>query len=132
MPSQATARVTTLSHRTHVVGCGWFWLWALVGCAAALGTVSFGPLLSLPVAVLAVWLASRPKIRRSAFGLLTGAGALFLYVAYVNRKGPGTTCYHTQLASGCDSHLNPLPWLLIGVTMVVGGIIGHTYKARSH
>jgi hypothetical protein len=57
-------------------GWGWFFLWALLGTTAALGAVSLGPLLLVPVAVFGVFLWTRPTVRRSAFGLLTGAGAL--------------------------------------------------------
>jgi hypothetical protein len=76
-------------------GWGWFFVWALLGSAAALGAVSLGPLLLLPVALVGVFLWTRPVVRRSAFGLLIGAGTLLLYVAWVQRDGPGTTCWHT-------------------------------------
>src|SRR5580765_949482 len=89
-------------------GWGWFFVWALLGSAAALGTVSLGPLLLLPTALVAVFVWRRPQARCSAFGLLTGAGTLLLYVAWVQRDGPGTTCWHTATASGCYQHLNPL------------------------
>ena len=106
-------------------GWGWFFLWALLGTAAALGAVSLGPLLLLPVVLAGVFLWTRPVVRRSAFGLLTGAGTLLLYVAWVQRDGPGTTCWHTATASGCDQHLNPLPWLVAGVALVVAGFVAH-------
>jgi hypothetical protein len=105
-------------------GWGWFFLWALLGTAAALGAVSLGPLLLVPVALFGLFLWTRPAVRRSAFGLLTGAGALLLYVAWVQRDGPGTTCWHTATASGCDQHLNPLPWLIAGAVLVVSGFFG--------
>ena len=104
---------------------GWFLVWALLGSAAALSTASLGPLLLLPVAVFGVFLSTRPGVRRSAFGLLTGAGALLLYVAWVQRDGPGTTCWHTATASGCDQHLNPLPWLIAGADLLVAGFVAH-------
>jgi hypothetical protein len=91
--------------------------------------VSLGVLLLGPVAVAGALMASRPTIRRSALGLLSGAGALLLYVAWVQRAGPGTTCWHTATASGCDEHLNPLPWLLAGVAMFGGGIVAHARRA---
>jgi hypothetical protein len=103
-------------------------MWALLGCIAALGFVSLGVLVLAPVAVVGGLMASRPVIRRSAFGLLTGAGALLLYVAWLQRAGPGTTCWHTTTATGCDEHLNPLPWLLAGIATFVGGIIGHVRR----
>jgi hypothetical protein len=106
-------------------GWGWFFVWALLGSAAALGAVSLGPLLLLPVTLLGVFLWARPGIRRSAFGLLTGAGTFLLYVAWVQRDCPGTTCWHTATASGCDQHLNPLPWLVAGAALVVAGFVAH-------
>jgi hypothetical protein len=81
-----------------------------------------------PVAVAGVLMASRPTIRRAAFGFLTGGGALLLYVAWLQRAGPGTTCWHTATASGCEHHLNPLPWLLIGIAMFSGGIVAHARR----
>jgi hypothetical protein len=109
-------------------GWGWFFVWALLGSAAALGTVSLGPLLLLPTALVAVLVWRRPQARRSAFGLLTGAGALLLYVAWVQRDGPGTTCWRTATASGCDQHLNPLPWLVLGIVLVAAGFVVHARR----
>jgi len=117
------------SLRAHVTGWGWFWAWALLGFAAALGAVSLGVLLLVPVVAAGALMASRPTIRRSALGLLTGAAALLLYVAWVQRAGPGTTCWHTATASGCDQHLNPVPWLLAGLVMFGGGIVAHACRA---
>jgi hypothetical protein len=63
---------------------------------------------------------------RSALGLLVGAGQLSLFVAYVQRDGPGATCWHTSSASGCDQHLDPIPWLVAGIVLVVGGVIAQS------
>jgi hypothetical protein len=111
------------------VGWGWFFVWALLGAATGLGAVSLGPLLLLPVAAVGVFLSTRPGIRRSAFGLLSGAGALFLYVAWVQRDGPGTTCWRTATASGCAEHLSPLPWLVTGAALVVAGLVTHARRS---
>jgi hypothetical protein len=106
---------------THLTDCASFWAWAVVGCVLAFGAVSLGPLLLVPAAILAFVLASRTS-RGSAFGLLTGVGVLLLFVSYVNREGPGTTCWERGTASGCGEHLNPLPWLVLGLGLVVAGI----------
>jgi drug/metabolite transporter (DMT)-like permease len=82
-----------------------------------------------PVALVGALMVSRPTIRRSAYGFVTGVGALVLYVAWVQRAGPGTSCWQTATASGCDQHLNPLPWLLVGIPMFVGGIVAHARRA---
>jgi hypothetical protein len=110
-------------------GWGWFFVWAVLGTAAALGTVSLGPLLLVPVLLIGVFLWSRrPGARHSAFGLLTGAGTLLLYVAWLQRDGPGTTCWHTATASGCDQHLNPQPWLIAGAALVITGFVAHARR----
>ena len=106
----------------------WFWAWVIVGAGAALAAVSLGPILLIPVALVAGLMASRPVIRRSAFGLLSGAGVTLLYVAYVQRHGPGTTSWHTATASGCDHHLNPIPWLVIGLACLVAGVVAHARR----
>ena len=109
-------------------GWGWFFVWALLGSAAALGAVSLGPLLLFPVALVGAFLWTRPRVRGSAFGLLVGAGTLLVYVALVQRDGPGTTCWHTATASGCDQHLNPLPWLLAGAALIAAGFVAYARR----
>jgi hypothetical protein len=82
-----------------------------------------------PVTAL-IWLtASRPAGRRSGFGIVTGIGLPLLYVAWEQRAGPGTTCWQTGSASGCDQHLNPLPWLVVGLALLVGGIVMQTRRS---
>ncbi|MGH3075929.1 MAG: hypothetical protein ACRDQC_13420 [Gaiellales bacterium] len=79
----------------------------------------------LPVAGLGALAAvrwGRRSMPRSALGAITGAGVPFLLVAYIQRKGPGTVCWHTATASGCDEYLDPRPWLVIGLLLTLGGI----------
>jgi len=97
----------------HLVGCAWFWVWALVGFGLALGAVSLGPLLILPLGLIALALAASETVRRSAFGLLTGAGGLFLFVAWLQQGG--------------DS-LDARPWLAIGLALAVAGVAGHARR----
>jgi hypothetical protein len=102
----------------------WFLAWLAIGGCLALGVVSLGPLVVLPVAALGVATALRwPQSRRSLFGLVSGGGILLLVVAYLNRQGPGTTCWHTATAGGCDQHLNPLPWLVVRALFLFGGVV---------
>lgn len=115
--------------RIQLNGWGWFAVWVMLGAAAALGYVSLGPLLLAPVVVLGVFLWAQPRVRRSAFGLLSGAGVLLLYVAWVQRDGPGTTCWRTATRSGCDQHLDPLPWLVVGAALLVAGVVAHARRS---
>jgi len=87
--------------------------------------VSLGVLAVGQIAVVGGLMAARPAARRSAFGFVSGVGLLLLYVAWVQRAGPGTTCWQTETASGCDQHLNPLPWLIAGLALFVGGVVAH-------
>jgi hypothetical protein len=128
--SEAALSALPNSSSRDLAGWGWFCVLAAIGAAAALGAVSLGPLAAVPAVIVAGTLVSRPKIRRSAFGLLSGAGFLLLYVAWVQRDGPGTTCWHTATASGCDQHLNPLPWLVLGILFVVTGAAVHAARGR--
>jgi hypothetical protein len=114
--------------RRDVAGWGWFCGFAAVGGLTALGAVSLGALALLPAIVVAYVLLRRDGARRSAFGLLSGAGLLLLYVAWLQRDGPGTTCWHKATSSGCEQHLNPIPWLVIGTVLAVAGVAGHVAR----
>jgi hypothetical protein len=106
----------------------WFWAWVLVGFAAAIGVFVVGVLVVPALLLIGGVMASRPAIRRSAFGLLTGAGLLLLLVAWIQRDGPGTTCWHTATATGCDGHLDPRPWLAAGLALTAAGFVGHARR----
>jgi hypothetical protein len=114
--------------RQHPVPCTWFWAWALVGVAGALGLISLGPIALVPAFIAGVVMSRSHTGSRSAFGLLVGAGILSLFVAYVQRDGPGAACWHTASGSGCDQHLNPIPWLVAGIVLVVGGVIAQFHQ----
>jgi hypothetical protein len=101
---------------------------ALAGSALALGFVSFALwvfLIPIGLSLVSVVIAARAA-HNSAFGLLSGAGISLLVVAYIQRDGPGTTCWHTATASGCDQHLDPRPWLIAGVLFLAAGLVAQT------
>ncbi len=111
------------NRRIHLGECGWFWVWAGVGGCVAISFISYIGFLFLPVAGVLALVAARwgGGLSRSTLGLLSGAGIPFLVVAYIQRKGPGTVCWDTGTASGCDEYLDPRPWLAIGVALIVAG-----------
>jgi hypothetical protein len=114
----------------HLVGCGWFWAWAIVGAAFGLTLSSLGLLVLLPAMLVASLMAANPRIRDSAFGLLTGAGLFSLFIAYVQRKGPREVCWSKGMSNGCDTYLDPRPWLVAGIVFAAVGLVGHAL--RSH
>jgi hypothetical protein len=98
----------------HLAGRGWFWAWAAGGFGTALGFVSLVFLAWVPTLCIAVQLASSPRARRSALGVLAGIGLLCLLVAWIHRDGP----------------LDPLPWLTIGVAFALSGLVAHAVYSR--
>ena len=108
----------------------WFVAWVVVGVGLGLGVSVLG-VFAAPVALLAaVVLSVRHHAGRAALGVLVGVGLLLLYVAYVQRKGPGTVTWHTATASGSDQYLDPRPWLVAGLLLVVGGVVAYAWRGR--
>ncbi|HEX3328564.1 MAG TPA: hypothetical protein VHS27_01515 [Gaiellales bacterium] len=109
----------------HLGECWWFLVWAIVGGCLTISFVSVVGLFFLPVAALGalagLWWG-RADSATAPLGAITGAGVPLLLVAYLQRKGPGTVCWHTATASGCDDYLGPRPWLAIGLVLLLGGI----------
>src|SRR5438876_11011749 len=106
-----------------------FWLWALVGVGLGFATSFVLGIFTVPASVLvALILLTRPRLRTSAFGTFVGFGAVFLLIAYLQRRGPGVTCWHSANASGCDEWLDPRPYLLIGLASIATGLLGHAWR----
>ena len=86
-----------------------------------LGLLSIGVFV-LPVALIGTfWLRRRRAPRSSAPGVVSGIGLPMLYVAFVNRQGPGWVCEGTH----CGQQLSPWPWLIAGVLFVIAGVAGY-------
>ena len=109
----------------------WFAVWTALGAAATLVSLSLQILVAPLLVVGVLVLVARGAVSRAAFGLLAGAGLVSLYVAYVQRKGPGVFTWHTAMASGADEYLDPRPWLIGGVILVAAGIIAFVWRRRS-
>jgi len=120
-----------LERKSHLIGCAWFWAWAAIGAGFAFGFISFlGVLTLIPTLVLAFILWRVHPV--NWFGGVSGIGVMLLVIAYLQRQGPGTTCTHTATSISCDQHLNPLPWLVLGLLFFAAGIAGHArHSARA-
>jgi len=110
---------------------GWFVLWIALGAAATFASLSLQILVAPLLVVGVLVLVARGHVSRAAFGLLAGAGLVSLFVAYVQRKGPGVVTWHTATASGADGYLDPRPWLIGGFILVAAGIIAFVWRRRS-
>ena len=103
----------------------WFTAWLLVGAGYALslvGIASIG-LFVLPLPVLAtVLLVRRQRATSGLPGLISGLAFPLLYVAYLNRAGPGTFCTIMTGGQECNDEWSPWPWLAVGVILLVLGV----------
>ena len=108
----------------------WFLAWTGVGVGFALVVSALG-LIAVPLALVGtVLLVVFRHADRSALGIPVGVGLLSLYVAYAQRKGPGTVYWHTSTASGADQYLDPRPWLVAGIVLVVVGVAAFLWRGR--
>jgi hypothetical protein len=110
-----------------------FLLWAVVGaggCLALLGALSIGIFVAPVVVLLAFVLLLATKADRSMVGVVLGVSAPLLYVAWLNRDGPGEVCRVEDRFTECAEQWNPWPWLVAGLAFAAVGIavfqrVGH-------
>ena len=113
---------------------GWFCAWIAVGAIASLtvlGAFSILGLIALPASALVAWPTARYSKGTGASGIVTGLGVPCLYVAYLNRQGPGNIC--TNYAGGgqsCTQEYNPLFWAAGALTLIATGLI--IFIAQQH
>jgi hypothetical protein len=107
-----------------------FVLWALLGAGLVIGFFTLSILFLVPIVIGVAVFAIRPRLAKSGFGLVAGVGLVSMYVAYVQRRGPGTVCWQKATESGCDEYLNPWPWLVIGLVLVCVGVVAHIRMMR--
>jgi hypothetical protein len=112
----------------------WFAAWLIIGAGYALsflGAASIG-LFVLPLPVLAtILLARRQRAHGGLPGLISGLGVPLLYVAYLNRAGPGTIC--TTITGGgqdCTDEWSPWPWLAAAVILLALGVAAFIARQR--
>ncbi len=108
----------------------WFGVGIAFGFVASFGLLAAGTFAVVPVGIGAVLLARKRAFRSWAFGLPVGVGVLSLYVAYLQRRGPGTICWHTARAAGCDQYSDPKPWLIAGIAFAALGLVGYVLRRR--
>lgn len=97
----------------------------LVGAGAAfalLGALTIGPLLLPLVALGVIGLTRRADAAAGAVGAIAGLGIGPLFVAYLNRDGPGDVCTTTARSVACEQQWSPWPWAVAGVVLLACGL----------
>ena len=104
-----------------------FFAWAAVGagaCLALLGVLGIGlfvlPLVLAALIALLLWPGGRTV---AALGAVSGLGLVPLFVAYLNRGGPGNVCTTTATSQSCTTEWSPWPWLGAGLALVALGAV---------
>ncbi|HVN52309.1 MAG TPA: hypothetical protein VMT43_12790 [Acidimicrobiales bacterium] len=113
---------------------GWYPAWAALGAAGALALLAvFTPLfLLVPVlGLLGLFLVSRPRARGAAPALLCGLALPVLFVAWLNRDGPGEVCTVTPSSSSCVEEGNPWPWVAVATALILAGVAGSIAARRA-
>lgn len=104
-----------------------FAAWAVVGagaCLALLTAFTIGIfVLPLVMAATIALLRWRRTCNVAAVGLVSGLGLVPLYVAYLNRGGPGEICSTTAQGQECTTAWSPWPWLVVGLLLIGAGIV---------
>lgn len=120
----------------------WFLAWAVVGAlyaVAFVGALTIGVfVLPIPV-VLTIVLAKYRPTPNGTLGLISGIGAPLLYVAYLNRSYGGPACatsgtvtsQQLDVVHECIQSLDPWPWLIAGVLLVIGGCVAFARRQRA-
>jgi len=107
--------------------------WLAIGTVFGLGAVTpftIGSAALLLVGVLSMLALLRwPPARNStSLGLISGAGIVPLYVAYLNRSGPGSVCTTGAYGSvGCTDLVSPWPWVLAGLALLTVGVAAFAF-----
>lgn len=113
----------------------WFLAWVPIGAlglASLLAAFADPLILAGPaVALGCAYILGRSPAGRSAFwGASSGAATVVLYVAFLNRDGPGEVCTYTAGGSSCSDRWTPWPFLVIGLVCFAGGFVAYSLQGR--
>ncbi|MFI1509499.1 hypothetical protein [Streptomyces sp. NPDC020597] len=109
----------------RAVAWGWFVAWLAVGACAGTGLaalLSVGVVL-LSAAAVAAGLLLRKSPRNAIVGLSAGPAVPLLYLAYLNRGGPGTVCRTSAGGQSCTEEYSPAPFLVGAVVLLCAGFL---------
>ena len=100
------------------------------GCFGVLSLLSVGPFVLLGTLFLSAWLLSVFNFGWAMGGSLTGAALPLLYVAWLNRDGPGEVCTSTATSQTCGEESSPWPLVIAALVLAVAGVVVFARRRR--
>jgi len=101
-------------------------VWASVGALGAFGIAglaTIGLFLLAGAALVAGVALAVPALRPPSLpGLLVGLSTAPLYIAWLNRDGPGLVCTTTADSMSCIDQWSPWPFVALGVLFAGAGV----------
>lgn len=114
---------------------GWaFAGWCVAGaglCFGVLSLLTVGPFVLLVTFALCGVLLWRVEFGWAMAGLLSGAGVPLLYVAWLNREGPGEVCHGNAREISCGDQWSPWPFVVVALALVLAGVVVFLRGRRS-
>jgi cytochrome bd-type quinol oxidase subunit 2 len=111
----------------------WFLAWFVLGAGYALtllGALTIGVFILPFVLAGTIAVVRRSGSRAGAAGLISGLALPLIYVAYLNRDGPGTVCTIYAGGQSCTEEMNPWPWLALAAVLVIIGLLAFRMTRR--
>jgi hypothetical protein len=102
----------------------WLPAWSVLGAGFVVGVISVIGVIVLPIVIVLIVLLSRVRSARPAHpGVVAGFGLPLLYVAWLNRRGPGNVCKTFANGESCVEQMSPWPWFALGAGLLATGIL---------
>jgi hypothetical protein len=103
-----------------------FAAWCVVGagfCFGVLALLSVGWFVLLATFFFCAFLLWALEFGWGWAGVLTGAALPLLYVAWLNRAGPGEVCTYTATGHSCGDESSPWPLVALAALLFAGGVM---------
>lgn len=120
--------------RTKGDSVGAFLLWCVAGAGFCLGVIailSIGAFVLLATFALCGFLLWRLEWGWGMAGLLPGAALPLLYIAWINRDGPGEVCHGDARSITCADEYSPWPFVVAGGLFILVGVVTFVRGRRS-
>lgn len=109
--------------------------WLLVGTLVGLGIeglLTIGPFFLLAAGVLTVIGMVMPQLRNtSSVTTLAGIGLAVLYLAWLNRAGPGEVCEPIARGVSCTEQWSPWPFIIVSALLIAATVVLIVITRRS-